>query len=558
MHSSTNDTTVTRPQTTAAGQLIDYPIDDEGPASADQAEAGGSFDGPQQLGEEVKLLAFTEALKQEARFSLSFALSRVILAAQSVGYSIFISYCSIPYALSASTLMFMIQQGVYGSLRGWLSTTAVISGTLNGQQKFSKIGPAVNQGLLMALILGGVFAVPLFFAGDILLAAKVHQGVAEQAGAFLRAASYGLIPANLAFVDQVYMLSIKQLGSAVLFSSIQVLLSLLIGICWSTASNSLDGLGYGISIASAFTFILDRIVLYVRNNTYEKYELFKKSFDSDTTFLGFICLSVPTFLQALSEWLPTVFITALIGGLACAERALDAIEPSMMLLIIFNTILLGLGTAATVSTANSIGSVNRLENKRDQQAIMLKNTKLIGHANIVLTLLFIAVPTLFCLAMPGFIGDIFLDKINLTDTPLLNKSESTELSGYSQQWFSDTATRITGATFVVDGIRNTVTGLILGRKKPGDNYISSISNLVVVTGLATLCAYLSQPVIGPISYFATRLAGVSLMACGMYSWWCKSKDVAAGPASAVTVLANASVEEVDHASAGATYTQAGD
>lgn len=488
-------------------------------------------------------LTFGSAFRQEVCFALPFAVSRLILAMQNLGYSIFIGMANIANAVAASSSMFMIQRGLYGFLRGWLSTTAVVVGTLNGEGEFSQVGPAVNQGLLSGTVLGVLIGALLFFSGDMLLAAGTSQGVAEQAGGFLRGAAYSVIPANWAFLDQIFLLSIKHLRSAVMFITIQVVLSLAIGIPWSYATQKMDALGYGIGLAALITFVLDRVYFLIRRKTYAKYQLFARSFKSGTTFGDLICLSFPTGLQAVSEWLPTALISILIGALVIGAQALNAIEPAMELLLIINTILLGLGTAATVSTANAIGEVNGLTSNPDQQNQAISDTKTIGRANILLTVLFAVVPAAICLVAPNAIAGLFLG--NTTLSTAVNWSSS-DVGDYSQQWFGETVLRMTGATFLIDGIRNTATGLILGRKRRRDNFITALANLLVVSGLAAVAAYFSEGLMGPVSYFAARLAAVLLMAIGMYAWWEKSKDVEVSVSSVSTLSSPSSTEELDH------------
>jgi Na+-driven multidrug efflux pump len=496
-------------------------------------EAGGTSDADS----DVVRLVFCRAVRQETCFSLTFAVSRVVLSLQSLLYTIYITLAKIPNTISASSPMFMVQQGFYGAMRGWLSTTAVITGRLNGEEKFEKIGPAVNQGLLMAVILGVPVAVLLGLFEYILLSTGMDSSVADQAGGFLRAAAYGAIPANLAFVDQVFLLSVKQLRSAVLFSVIQVGLSLLIGIPWSYEVNNLTPLGYGIGIASLFTFVLDRLVFLLRTDAYSKFHLFDKSFNSGTTFLEFIFLSLPTCMQAASEWLPTILLTILIGSLPVGNAALDAINPSMQLLIIFNTILLGLGTAATVSTANYLGKAKKViatadlssqisnvdsETKDDKYKVAIANARIVGKANLTVTFLFTLFPAALCFAIPKSIGDVFLGNVTLTNQSMTTNSTVVQ---YGQEWFSNATIRFIGATFLLDGIRNTATGIILGRKDITDNYLSAFSNLLITTGLSVLLGYFLQDYLGPLSYIASRLLCVALMTIGLTIWWNRSSDV---------------------------------
>jgi Na+-driven multidrug efflux pump len=99
--------------------------------------------------------------------------------------------------------------GIVGTSRGALSSVNAVIGTLNGQMKYNKIGPAVNQGLAMAVILGIPTTTIFFTAGYWLELSGMEPALAQQAGKYLKTISYGIIPTYMSVVDQSFLLSIN-------------------------------------------------------------------------------------------------------------------------------------------------------------------------------------------------------------------------------------------------------------------------------------------------------------------------------------------------------------
>ena len=466
-----------------------------------------TFEKEELLLRQDKKLSLIAAIKQEAFFSLPFAGSRLILAAQALGYTFFIRYLNLPNLIAAAPVMFMVQQGFTGALRGALSTVNVIVGELNGRRELNRIGAAVNQALIAGAVLGVPVSLLFFFSADLLILLGMNSSVAETVGAFLKASSYGVVPANWAFVDQGFLLSTKKLMPAIMLNTALVAMALGGGIAASLTIGGVQWLGYASSLASALIFIIGRLYFLRQRAHYADYHLFQASLASGTSYKKIATLSFPTALQAISEWLPTMLISVLSGLLSNGDEILEEQEPSMQFLVIMNTLLLGLGTAATVSTANAIGAVKRkLATMDAPQLFAIQNVRMIGYANILLTLATVTLPAVVCLAYPQAIISAF----------------SPDVTGSR---FAQNALRLTGATLFADGVRNTVTGIVLGRKKGRDNFITSLSNLFVVSFLSVMSGFFLEKELGPTSYFLMRFVGIFLMALGLFPWWSKSFDI---------------------------------
>lgn len=451
-------------------------------------------------------ITFQQALYDSFKFAIPFALSRIAIAAQNFGNGVVITQFNDSSALAASPVMFMVQQGITGSARGALSSVNAVVGNLNGQKKYSNIGPAVNQGLALATCLGIPTFVIFFTAKDWLLLMGTSNEVAYQAGEYLRAISYGILPTYWAVVDQQFLLSIKRNISPIFLNTMIVATSMAVGYPFAAKEKSLAWLGYGASIGALLTFIAGRCFLYFNKVDgeldREKYQLFVRSFKSNTPFTELLGLSFPTALQAISEWLPTLLISIITANSINAELTLQAEVPAMQMLMVANQILLGLGTAATVSVANSLGEARTCAeaNDKENELICKQNARTIGYADITSTAIVTVPPLLFFAIYPEPV-------VNL----LINNTQVASLA--------NSMLRITGASLLLDGVRNTTTGALLGKKRRQDNFFTSTVNLAITSIGATLAGYLTQDSIGPLSFFIFRMIGIFLTATILLLRW---------------------------------------
>jgi Na+-driven multidrug efflux pump len=452
------------------------------------------------------LISYRTATRDAAGFAAPFVLTRLMTAIQNIGNGIAINALNSPAATAASPVMFMIQQSITGTARGALSSVNAVIGNLNGQMKYNQIGPAVNQGLLLGTLLG-IPTTALFFMSPAWLEVfGLENEVAQQAGEYLRSLSYGIIPSYLTVVDQSFLLSIKRKRSPLLLNTLLVSTSMAAGFPLGIYYNNLAWLGYSVSAASLLTFAVGRGYLFLNKVDgildREKYNLFTKSFISGTPFKELLGLSLPTALQAISEWLPTMLIAILSAKGANAESTLESEEPSMQTLVILNQVLLALGTAATVSVSNALGRAIACAEKNDSinQNIWKKNARTAGFANLIITTMAILPPALFCAIYP---------------TPII-KLFSNEESAYP---LGETMLRITGGTLVIDGIRNTATGALLGKKRRQDNYFTSITNLAITSAAAITLGYFVEEELGPVSFFMFRMIAISITAALLLHRW---------------------------------------
>ena len=440
------------------------------------------------------------------RFAVPFALSRVAVAIQNIGNGVVINELHNPDVISAAPIMFMVYQLHMGAARGAFSVINSIVGSLNGQGELNKIGPAVNQGLLMATAFGIPTSVLFFisehwlpwFATDAVLVAHASQ--------YLRALSYGILPTYWSAIDQQFLLAIKRTVSPIALNTLWVVLSMAIGYPLMLNYANVAWLGYGISISAMITFLVGRLYLYLhmQNGTPDrlKYNIFTRNTNSGTSHAELVQLSIPTMLQAISEWLPTTLIAILSAQSTNGKSILSQEQPSMQVLLVLIQILLGLGTAASVSVANTLGKARGCdEGARYEDAVTwVRNARMIGYAELIVTTFVALPPALFCALYPQPIVKLFL-------------SDAQEFS------HAESMLRITGATLILDGVRNTATGALLGKKCVADNLFTSITNLIITSAAATALGYVTQNTLGAISFFIFRMIGIFLNGALLLHRW---------------------------------------
>lgn len=474
--------------------------------------------------EEEDRISLQVATQEACRTILPFIIPRVLSAAQSFGNGVIIRSV-IPEATCAAPVMFMVQLAIMGAARGALATNNAIVSHLNGQSRFEYIGPAINQGLVIGTVLGVPTSVLFFSAEYWLKALGTDPKVAELAGQYLKALSYGILPTYWVIVDQQFYLSIKRKYSPIALNLLLIGSSMVISYPLSLTSLKLAGLGYGVSAGAALTWVLTRGYMYFSQcqgvEDRHKYQLFCCHLDSGIDFKQLLGLTVPLALQAVSEWLPTMLISMLAASGADAQNILSAEQPAMQVLVMINQILIGFATAAMVSVAYLLGRAADFT-RRNQPANALVcqgNARTQGYANLIVTTLMVFPLALLCMAYPQPLVWLFA-----------NNPQTAVLAG--------SMLRLTGVALLMDGMRNALTGAILGKKKSADNFFTSLANLLITGAAATVLGYFTQKDLGSLSYFVFRLAGISTTALLLLYHWEKGIKPDASASSPVLIASN--------------------
>lgn len=453
--------------------------------------------------------SFTISLKEGA----GFAVSRFSGAGLSLGLSIMVRKLKdTPGAISGASPMFNIQQGFMGATRGFLSTTNVFVRELIKTGRAEDVGKAIFQSYTYGVVIGTAFGGVFIFSKDILSCMAVSEEISNAVGQFLRPVAYGVIPTNFAFIDQMGLLT---MGKKSATTALNVLLSISsVGAAGALAfkdEKGLAGLGWGLTIGAVVTWAAGRGYMYFGSQEGErlkdKYGLFNCSTDSGISTSEYLKLALPTALQAISEWTPTLAMSVIIAASVNATINSAAIEPSMQLMVFLNQVLMGLSTAATVEIAGLVSLTGQAISAVEHDQLVMQ-TRRRAMTNLLASLCFTVVPGLVLLVAPKPFVNLF--------------SEVDEDTG-----IAETAVRYTGATFLFDGLRNVQTGNILGKKMPIDNVFSAVTNLLISTGLTVLIGQLAFKEHGLNSYPFGRLVAIGLTFGMLLAWWSKC-EVAKG------------------------------
>jgi MATE family multidrug resistance protein len=469
-------------------------------------------------------LALLNAIQKAAYYSLPPAFARGLVAGKSLISAILAGYLS-ESAIAGYALGSILQQTMLAITKGAISSVDTVIADLDGKKQQEKIGAAVNQGLVIASVLG-ISATALFASANVWIEAMgVSPPVAQQAGSYLRALSYGFLPMCWTIVDQNFLFSIKRNSPVVVFSTFLVGASMAIGYPMMIRTKDVAWLGYGVSYAAILAFFMTRMYLYLNKTDgvldRYRYNLFMATFESGTSFGELLKLSFPTALQGLSEWLPSLLTTFIIAS-DDSENTAEAQAPSVQLLVALNQILLSMSSSASVLVSNNLGIARLNSMNENLSKIAIKNAKTMGNASVIVTTGLMAPVAALGMFYPDPIVNLFC-----------HSEEAFELS--------KTMLQITCATLLLDAMRNAITGALLGRKQPVDNFFTSLSNLIITAGLSTVAGFLTQKDLGPLSFFISKMIGIAVTTGILgYYWNIQSKKIESTSLSAWCALSGQS------------------
>ncbi len=479
-----------------------------------EAETSSSTDENEQA-----LLSFNEAFQEAMYRSLAFVLPRLFVAGKNFTNAIITAGLPNPDAIEGMALASLFQQLMLGIIKGGTITIDSLIAELNSQNKKENIGPLINQGLLLSSAIGIPATILFFTSNTWLQQLGISPSVAQQAGNYLRALSYSVLPTCWTMIDQGALLSIDRKWSPTAFNALFVCGSMAIGYPMTLYTQDVTWLAYGISIAGIAVFILDRTYLYFNKTNgkldRETYKLFSLSLESGYTFSDVLKLYSPAVLQGLSEWLPSLLTTFIIAS-NDSEAADEAQVPSVHLVVAFTQILLALSAASTILVSEKLGPAKLTNENSMEYQKAIKNARKIGYAMTAVAASFTSIVAAFCLAYPDSLVKLFC-----------HNEESFELS--------KSMLRITGITLLLDGIRNALTGALLGRNQLSDNFFTSLSNLIITAGTATILGVFTQKEIGNLSLFLWKMMGIMATTTILGFYWEKQSKSLTSPPLAKTL-----------------------
>ncbi len=452
------------------------------------------------------LMSFYDALKEGRQRSYAFILPRLFVAAKSLVNAIVSANLPNPDAAAGLAIGTLLQQLALGIVKGGTVSIEAFIAELNKQNKYDKIGPLVNQALVFSTVIGLPTAISFYYSEALLESIGIEEGVAEEAGKFLRAFSYGFLPLCWTMVDQAYLLSIDRKWSPAMLNAVFVGLSVLISYPMTMSySKDISWFGYALSVAAIVTLIADRLYLYSNKTDgvldREKYQLFAKSFDSGFSFLHILKFYFPAVLQGLSEWLPSLLTTFVIAS-KDSNGADEAQVPSVQIIVALTQILQALGAAATILVSEKLGKAEEYKKASNLQLHdnMVKNAELTAYAMSIVSLGYTSLAAIPCIIYPDPVVKLFCHNEELLE-------------------LSNSMLRTTCATLLVDGVRNVLTGALLGRKYLIDSYFASVTNLTITASASTLLGVFTQKEMGALSLFIWKALAITVSTGLELKYW---------------------------------------
>jgi MATE family, multidrug efflux pump len=284
-----------------------------------------------------------------------------------------------------------------------------------GAGNFRGVRRSVRQGFWVASLFGAIFAIPLWFAGDILVFLGQQQDLADLAQGYLRAALWGLGPLMWAIVLRGF-LTAHERPRAVFFVMV-------IGIGVNALGNyalmfgnfgfpRLELVGAGISTSVVDIFMALALIAFVlRDRRLSHYQLFARFWRADwPRFVEVVRLGGPIGLAVLAE--SSLFGAAgiLMGLIGRAELAAHAI--AMQCAAVAFMIPLGISQAVTARVGLAAGA-------RDRAGVGRAGWVAIG-LGIVFTLVS---ASLFWFAGEWLVG-LYLDLDNADNGPVVSLAVS--------------------------------------------------------------------------------------------------------------------------------------
>lgn len=231
-----------------------------------------------------------------------------------------------------------------------------------GAGDFRGVRRSVRQGFWVATAFGVIFAIPLWYAGDILVVLGQKQELADLAQGYLRAALWGLGPLMWVIVLRGFLTAQERPRA--------VLVVMVIGAGVNALGNyalmfgnfgfpRLELVGAGISTAVVDTLMALALIAFVLwDRRLSHYQLFVRFWRADwPRFIEVVRLGTPIGLMVLAE--SSLFAAAgiLMGLIGTAELAAHAI--ALQCAAVAFMIPLGISQAVTARVGLAVGALDR-------------------------------------------------------------------------------------------------------------------------------------------------------------------------------------------------------
>lgn len=376
-------------------------------------------------------------------------------------------------ALISSTYSFLIMIA-FTSL---YSISFLISQKLS-QGKKNEVVEIVHSGFILATFLSIPLIIIIRNIYPILIFLKQPNITSKITAEYFEALSYGILASLYGMVISQFLTGILRPQITVIFSTVAVIISTILGYLLLFGKFGLPclgiiGIAYSIAIASWLSLILFAMYVYL-NSEIASYKIFTgKVIISLSTILSLFNKGWPISVQYATEILALTMITYIIGTLG--QQALAAQQITLQASILSVMITAGMSQATSVLVGKSYGM-------RDYNL-----GRLYYHASILMATIFNGITAILFIFFPNAIISIFLDIQNPINTYTIELTKTLLL--------------IVAITRIADGIRNIATSALRGLN---DTYLPMFTAIVSCWIIAM-----------PISFFLKSYYGAAGIRCGL-------------------------------------------
>lgn len=341
--------------------------------------------------------------------------------------------------LAASALIFSVRISMMIIGASILFSLSILIGHAYGEKEYTRVGNFVRQGWLMAIFISIPVMLLFWHIDSILMLFRQPISLIDIIKIFFHANIWNVIPFLLSICNQQLCYATRKqkidllaniAGVIVLLSSVYIFVFGKLGF----PKLGVAGLGYAMDLQGWFYFLLTSLIIYF-NEHFKRFELFKYRFHQNWhDFIRMLQIGWPISLQIGGEMLSLFAGAAMVGWLGA--NALAAYQVVMQYIFLSIIPLFALSQASGVLISYARGEKNYSEIKK------------LGTISIVLTLYVTLLVAATFLLMPRHLASLYLNISDVKNSVIIK--------------LIILLFAITAFSQILDGLRNTLTGMLRG------------------------------------------------------------------------------------------------
>lgn len=405
--------------------------------------------------------------KRSASISFPMILSQAIYALNGFIATVFIAHLG-KSELATNALVWGIFITLLLFFLGVLGAVSVLTGERHGAKDFLGMQKALNQGLILAVLLAIPNIIILVFGADILAFLGQNKQIINLSKNYFYSLACCILPVNILVVIQQFLLGMSRTRLVLFIGIVEVPMQLAMFYLFIFGNFHMPAFGLsgiGVGITAVVTFWAIVMSLYLRfSPKYCQYKIFSNVFTIDKRYLlELLKIGVPMGFMYCIEVALFAACAFLIGRFG--EDMLAAHQIAYQCFVFAIVIVFGFSQGTTIRVSNSVGS-------NDKHVLQLSfYTHLImcfGFTTLCAIVYFI-----FAKQIIGIDIDVTLNKYSVVTK------------------YAEVFLRITSILLIVESIRGVLIGVMRGLKQTKTTmYISLISYWFIAFPLAYLLGFL--------------------------------------------------------------------